>query len=105
MTVALRDNLVREGTARRQRAAAFVRRVARPALLVSLVSVLFFAATLLGRWAADATRIEVVRVEGSFGPMTQGEIEKSLSSLVAGHSLLDVPMREIATELGALSWV
>lgn len=105
MTIALHDNLVHEGLARRQRAAALVRRVVVPATVavavVSVVVVLKFA----GGWIADATRIDVVRVEGSFGPLTRGEIEKSLSGLVIGNSLLNVPMADIASELSALSWV
>lgn len=105
MTAALRDNLVREGTARRQRAAVLARRLAAPLTVAAVAVAVLVLATLLARWAADVTRIELVRVEGSFGARTQSEIERSLSTLVAGHSLLNVPMTEIAHELGNLSWV
>ncbi len=105
MTMALHDNLVREGTARRQRAAAFLRRVVAPAGIALAVGLVIAVGVAFVHWLADVTRIEVVRVEGSFGPHTQGEIERSLSSLVVGHSLLDVPMTDITRELGGLSWV
>lgn len=105
MTAALRDNLVREGSARRQRAAVLARRFGAPLAMAAVAGAILIVLTLASRWAADVTRIELVRVEGSFGARTQGEIEKSLSTLVAGHSLLNVPMSEIARELGNLSWV
>ncbi|MFZ5757819.1 MAG: cell division protein FtsQ/DivIB [Pseudomonadota bacterium] len=105
MTAALRDNLVREGTARRRRAMQFARRVLAPATVVVAVTAVVLLAMMVVSWAEDATRIERVRVEGSFGANTQGEIERSLATLVDGHSLLDVPMAEIARELGNLSWV
>lgn len=105
MTAALRDNLVREGSARRQRAAALARRFGAPLAITAAAGVVLLVLMLVSRSAADVTRIELVRVEGSFGARTQGEIENSLSTLVAGHSLLNVPMSEIARELGNLSWV
>lgn len=105
MTAALRDNLVREGSARKQRAAAMLRRVVVPAAVLSVAAFVVLAAVLVAGWATDATRIETVRVEGSFGARTQGEIEQSLATLVAGQSLLNVPMTEIARELDSLSWV
>lgn len=105
MTAALRDNLVREGSARRQRAAVLARRFGAPLAMAAAAGTILVVLMLVSRWAADVTRIELVRVEGSFGDRTQGEIEKSLSTLVAGHSLLNVPMSEIARELGNLSWV
>lgn len=105
MTIALRDNLVREGTARRQRVAAFMRRVVVPASVALVAALVIGVVVAAMHWAAQATRIEVVRVEGSFGSRTQGEIEQSLATLVAGHSLLDVPMADIAKELDGLSWV
>lgn len=106
MTAALRDNLVREGTQRKPRESlAVLRRVVAPALLLSLLAGLSLSAwTLLG-WLREATLIETVRVEGSFRATTQEDIQRSMSSLVAGHSLLDVPMTDIARELSALSWV
>lgn len=105
MTAALRDNLVREGSARRQRAAVLARRLGAPLAIAAAAIAALVVLMLVSRWAADVTRIELVRVEGSFGDRTQGEIEQSLSTLVAGHSLLNVPMSEIARELGNLSWV
>jgi cell division protein FtsQ len=105
MTVALNDNLVREGTARKQRAAILVRRVVVPAVVLSVIALVVAVTLLVVDWAADATRIETVRVEGSFGERTQHQIEKSLAALVAGQSLLAVPMTDIARDLGGLSWV
>lgn len=105
MTIALHDNLVREGAARKQRAAAFVRRVAVPVTVIAIAFAIVLAAMFVVQAALDATRIETVRVEGSFGVRTQGEIESSLAALVKGQSLLNVPMDNIAHELGNLSWV
>lgn len=107
MTAALRDNLVRESTAPSgvRALAEKLRRLAAPAAVGMVVAGLLFAVGLLARWVHDATLIDVVRVEGSFRASTQQDIEQSMSSLVAGHSLLNVPMDEIARELSALSWV
>lgn len=105
MTAALRDNLVSEGSARRQRAAAFVRRFVVPVLAMTLLAVVVVLGMAVVHWAMGVTRIETVRVEGSFGERTQGQIEQSLATLVKGHSLLDVPMTDIAHELAGLSWV
>lgn len=105
MTIALRDNLVREGTARRQRVAAFMRRVVVPASAAIAIGLAIAVCVMAMHWLAQVTRIETVRVEGSFGAHTQGEIEQSMTTLVAGHSLLDVPMTDIVKELDGLSWV
>ncbi|MFZ5722361.1 MAG: cell division protein FtsQ/DivIB [Pseudomonadota bacterium] len=106
MTAALRDNLLtREAATRTARVAAMARRVVVPAAVLSVVALVIASLWFVAHRALDATRIETVRVEGSFGARTQGEIEHSLATLVAGQSLLNVPMAEIAGELGGLSWV
>lgn len=110
MTAALRDptwrgNLVRAGDAQRLRMAQLVRRFVVPALGLVVLVAAMAVLNILAQWLADVTRINVVRVEGSFGPVTRSEIEHSLGTMVAGHSLLNLPIANIASELGALSWV
>ncbi len=106
MTAALRSNLLpQEGMARRQRVATLLHRVVAPVAIACLVALLIAVIVAAGQWIAQATRIEMVRVEGSFGAITQGEIENSLANLVVGRSLLDVPMTDIAAQLSGLSWV
>lgn len=102
----VRNPVVRQGTAtRRQHLLQMARRLAAPAVVLGAGVLLIVAVNMVGNWLAAVTRIDVVRVEGSFGPVTRSEIEHSLSTLVAGHSLLNVPMTDIARELGDLSWV
>lgn len=106
MTAALRSSLLpQEGMARRLRVAVLLHRVMVPVVIACLVALLIAVIVAAGHWVAQATRIEMVRVEGSFGAITQGEIENSLANLVVGRSLLDVPMTDIAAELSGLSWV
>lgn len=105
MTIAMHDRLMPEGSTRAARVAAILRRLVVPAALLAVVIVVMLSLRMVAGWVAEATRIEVVRVEGAFGPLTRSDIEKSLAGLVAGHSLLDVPMQGIAKELDALSWV
>lgn len=112
MTAALRDNLVRESTARQGGVFARLRAgfaplrtlVAPVILLTGLVFAGVLVSIVVG-WVREATLIDVVRVEGSFRATTQEEIQRSMASLVAGHSLLAVPVEDIARELTALSWV
>lgn len=105
MTIAMHDRLMQEGSTRAVRYAAVLRRFVVPAALLAVVIVAMLALKMVAGWVAEATRIEVVRVEGTFSSLTRSDIEKSLAGLVAGHSLLDVPMSGIAQELDALSWV
>lgn len=111
MTAALRENLVRDGAARESAArglralALRLRQAAAPVALLSVLGGLVLMLSTLVNWVHEATLIEVVRVEGSFRATTQEDIRRSMSSLVAGHSLLAVPMDDIARELSALSWV
>lgn len=110
MTIALRDNLVRDD--RQTRVArllaslrGFAGRFALPVAIGGIVAGFFLVAVALVQWVHDATQIDTVRVEGSFRPGTQAAIARSMSSLVAGHSLIGVPVDEIVHELAALSWV
>lgn len=106
MTAALRDNLVRESQPRQARTGfPRLRRLAVPAVLASVFAAAIFTLVTIAGWVHDATLINVVRVEGSFRATTQEDIQRSMSSLVSGHSLLNVPIEEIASELSALSWV
>jgi len=112
MTAALRDNLVREGTAREGGVAARLRTAlsslrafVAPVILLTLLALAGVLVSVVAGWVREATLIEVVRVEGSFRATTQEEIQRSMASLVAGHSLLAVPVDDIARELSALSWV
>jgi cell division protein FtsQ len=108
MTAALRDNLIQDGRDARpgvRALAARLRGLVAPVVALSVIAALALAFATLASWVHEATLIEVVRVEGSFRATTQNDIQKSMSSLVAGHSLLAVPMDEIARELSALSWV
>lgn len=105
MTAALRAPLSADTAAARRGAATLLRALAPLALGAAVLLGALFVFKGAFALLADATRIEVVRVEGSFGELTRGEIEQSLAQLVAGHSLVDVPMRRIATELSGLSWV
>jgi cell division protein FtsQ len=99
------NTLVAGRSAAMQRVPPAARRAAAGLLLVLLAAVLVGALTRLASVLLDATRIEVVRVEGSFSRVTQAEIGQSLSELLAGRSLLDVPLRDIRGELAGLSWV
>ncbi len=101
----VRSSAVREDAARRSRVLQTARRLVVPALALAMAMVLIAALNVVGNWLTAMTRIDVVRVEGSFGPVTRSEIEHSLSTMVAGHSLLNVPMADIARELDDLSWV
>ncbi len=103
MTAALRETPVQAN--RYQRVMRLSRRALLPAAALSVAALLWVGVTMLYSASLDATRIQSVRVEGSFGARTQSEIEQSLSALVAGQSLLDVPMTDISHELGNLSWV
>lgn len=105
MTIAMHDRLMQDGTTRAARIVAVLRRLAVPAVVLAVVVASGIALKLIAGWVVEATRIDVVRVEGSFGPLTRNDIEASLVALVAGHSLVDVPMKQIARELDALSWV
>lgn len=105
MTIAMHDRMLQEGSTRAVRVASALRRLVVPAALLVVVIAFALSLRMVAGWVAEATRIEIVRVEGAFGTLTRSDIEKSLVGLVAGHSLLDVPMRAIAQELDALSWV
>lgn len=95
----------REGMARHLRHAQALRRFLLPAAVAVALLLAALALAQAVAWVEEATRIEVVRVEGAFGRVTRADIERSLGSLVAGHALVGVPMADIRRELMALSWV